>query len=114
MDVQAILSQARDTMTVARVFGEPIERNGLTIIPVASVAGGGGGGSGGGSNEEGAGSGGGVGYGMRATPAGVYVIKGDGVDWEPALDLNRVILGGQIVAIALFMVIRSILRHRAQ
>jgi uncharacterized spore protein YtfJ len=113
MDVQTILSQARDAMTVKRVFGEPIERNGVTVIPVATVAGGGGGGSGS-SNEDGGGSGGGVGYGMRATPAGVYVIRGDDVDWEPALDLNRVILGGQIVAIVLFMVIRSILRHRAE
>jgi uncharacterized spore protein YtfJ len=114
MDVQSILSQARDAMTVKRVFGDPIERNGLTVIPVAKVAGGGGGGSGGGSSEEGSGSGGGVGYGLSATPAGVYVINGDDVEWEPALDLNRVILGGQIVAIALFLVIRSILRHRTK
>ncbi|HET8522348.1 MAG TPA: spore germination protein GerW family protein [Thermomicrobiales bacterium] len=114
MDVQAILSQARDAITVKRVFGEPIERNGVTVIPVANIAGGGGGGSGGGSSEDGSGSGGGVGYGMKATPAGVYVIEGDEVSWEPALDLNRVILGGQIVAIVLFLVIRSILRHRAE
>ena len=106
MDVQAILSQARDAITVKRVFGEPIERDGVTVIPVARVGGGGGGGAG--KNGEG-----GVGFGLGATPAGVYVIKGDTVRWEPALDLNRVILGGQLVAIVLFMVVRSILRGRS-
>ena len=37
MNVQELLSQARDVMTVRRVFGEPIEREGVTIIPVANV-----------------------------------------------------------------------------
>ncbi|MGH2562110.1 MAG: spore germination protein GerW family protein [Thermomicrobiales bacterium] len=106
MDVQTVLSQARDAITVKRVFGDPIERNGLTVIPVAKVGGGGGGG---GSKDGDSGGG----FGVRATPAGAYVIKGDSVRWEPALDLNRVILGGQLVAIALFLVVRSILRARS-
>ena len=38
MDVNDILSQARDTLTVGRVFGEPIERDGVIVIPVAKVA----------------------------------------------------------------------------
>ena len=109
MDVETVLSQARDAMTVKRVFGDPIEKDGVTVIPVASVMGGGGGGSGTAPEGDG-GSTSGVGYGVRATPAGVYVIKGDQVTWQPALDLNRVILGGQIVAIVLFLVIRGIAR----
>lgn len=108
MDVQAILSQARDAMTVQRVFGEPIERNGVTVIPVAKIGGGGGGGGGSHGNGEGK-SGGGVGYGLSASPAGVYVIQGDEVEWQPALDLNKVILGGQLAAIVLFLVIRAAL-----
>src|SRR5438270_11062177 len=47
MDAQEILAQAKDTMTVKRVFGEPYEKNGLTLVPVAAVAGGAGAGSGG-------------------------------------------------------------------
>jgi hypothetical protein len=43
----------------------------------------------------------------------VYVIKGEAVTWQPALNLNRVILGGQIVAIALLLTIRSLMRARA-
>ncbi len=105
MDVQQILSQARDTLTVKRVFGEPYERDGVTVIPVAAVSGGGGGG-GGEQPEQGKGSGGG--FGMNAHPVGVYVIKGDAVTWVPAFDLNRVIMGGQIVAAIALIVLRPL------
>ncbi len=115
MDPQDLLAQARDAMTVKRVFGEPIEKDGVTVIPVATVIGGAGGGSGTSTEAggEGSPSGTGGGYGLRATPAGVYVIKDGTVRWEPALDLNRVILGGQLVAIVLFLTIRAIARARA-
>ncbi len=111
MNVEEILSQARDAMTVKRVFGEPYERDGVTVIPVAAVAGGGGGGSGESGDEN---SGGGAGFGVRARPVGMYVIKGDSVRWIPAFDLNRVIMGGQIVAIAALLTIRMIVRTIAQ
>jgi hypothetical protein len=42
----------------------------------------------------------------------MYVISGDQVSWRPAVDVNRIVLGGQIVAIAALLVLRSILRHR--
>jgi len=35
MEVQDVIAQARDTMTVKRVFGEPYEKDGVTIIPAA-------------------------------------------------------------------------------
>ena len=111
MNVQEVLSQSRDAMTVGRVFGEPIERNGVTIVPVAQVMGGGGGG--GGHSEEGQ-EGSGVGYGVRAVPAGVYLIKGDQVEWKPSVDVNRVILGGQIVAIFVLLTIRAIVKMRTR
>lgn len=111
VNVQELLSQARDAMTVKRVFGDPIERDGVTVIPVAKVAGGGGGG--GGEDKTGE-SGSGGGFGLRATPAGVYVIKGDQVSWQPALDLNRVIFGGQLVAIVFFLALRALLRDRSR
>ncbi len=131
MDVQEILSQARDAMTVKRVFGEPYARNGLTIIPVARVMGGGGGGEGPqvapgetvpagpeGSPELEArsalgGPGFGGGFGMAASPAGVYVIKDDDVRWVPAVDLNRILVGAQVVAIVFLLVVRSMARARS-
>src|SRR5260221_13900843 len=69
MNVQEILEKAQDTVTVTRVYGTPIEKDGLTIIPAASVSGGGGGGGGP------ADAGGGVGYGVRGRPGGGVVIK---------------------------------------
>src|SRR3954463_9457306 len=111
MDVQQILGQARDAMTVQRVFGEPYEKDGVTVIPVAAVSGGGGGGGG---EQEDQGKGSGVGYGIRARPVGVYVIKGDSVTWMPAFDLNRVVIGGQIVAMLLLLVVRPLLRAKAR
>ena len=97
--------------TVKRVFGEPYEKDGMTIIPVAAVAGGAGGGSGPDSQGN-AGSGGG--FGVAARPVGVYVIQNGQVRWEPAFDLNRVILGGQLVVVILLLTLRSILKARAR
>lgn len=115
MELPEVVGRAADAAQVRRVFGEPIERDGVTIIPAASVRGGAGGGSGRGRSpkqEEGDGEGAGGGYGFTARPAGVFVIRGDQVDWRPALDLGKVILGGQLVAITLLLVLRSVLRRR--
>lgn len=107
MDVRELMAQARDGMTVKQVFGDPVERNGVTVIPVAHMIGGAGGGAATPTDQaESGGTGGG--FGIRASPAGVYVIRGESVDWEPALDLNRVILGGQLVTIILILAIRAI------
>jgi uncharacterized spore protein YtfJ len=115
MDVKEILDQARDTMTARRVYGEPIERDGLLLVPAAAVIGGGGAGSGesrspveGGPSGEGSGGG----WGGIARPAGAFVIREGRVDWQPAVDVNRIILGGQVVAIVALLVLRSVLRAR--
>jgi uncharacterized spore protein YtfJ len=88
MEVQEILSNARSTLTTRTVFADPYEKNGLTVIAAAKVAGGGGGGSG---QDDSGQSGDGGGFGMMARPAGAYVIDGDKVRWQPAVDANRVI-----------------------
>jgi uncharacterized spore protein YtfJ len=109
MDVKETIDAARDSLTARRVYGEPYERNGVTVIPAASVQGGAGGGSG---DEPDGKTGGGGGFGVRARPVGAYVIRGEDVYWESALDLNRVILGGQIIALVALLVLRSIKRAR--
>ena len=40
-NVDEILGGARDAMSIKRVFGDPIESEGVTIVPVAKVGGGG-------------------------------------------------------------------------
>jgi uncharacterized spore protein YtfJ len=107
----AFLEQARDVMTVRRVFGDPIERDGVTVIPVAKVRGGGGGGFGEDATRS---RGGGGGFGVAAGPAGVYVIREGRVIWRPALDLNRTILMGQIIAIVALLTLRSIVKALAK
>lgn len=105
MNVDEMIRSARDAMAVSTVYGEPIERNGTLVIPAAKVRGGGGGGS------DTVGNGGG-GFGLSAKPAGAWVLRGNDVSWQPALDLNRVILGGQIVAIFAFLALRAIFGRR--
>lgn len=48
---------------------------------------------------SGSGHGGGGGWAMHVRAVGVYVIDDRGVHWRPAVDVNRVILGGQAVAV---------------
>ncbi|MGZ6589910.1 MAG: spore germination protein GerW family protein [Solirubrobacteraceae bacterium] len=109
MDFMETIAAARDAITVKRVYGDPYERNGVVVIPAAAVQGGGGGG--GDDQGEGQTSGGG-GFGLRARPVGAYVIRGEQVSWEPAIDLSKIILRGQLVALAALLVVRSIARRR--
>jgi uncharacterized spore protein YtfJ len=108
------LDAVRDILTVKRVFGEPYELDGATVIPVAAVRGGGGGG--GGEGDEGdaqrTGSGGGLGFGVNVRPVGVFVVKDGVVTWSPSVDVMRVVFGGQLVALAGVLVLGRVLTHR--
>jgi hypothetical protein len=106
MDPQQVLQSAQDAMTARRVFGEPFEADGATILPVAVVGGGGGGGV--------RGQQGGVGYGMGARPAGVYVIRNGRVSWRPAVNVNWIVAGGQLVAIVALLALRPIVTRWLQ
>lgn len=109
MDFQETITTARDAITVKRVYGEPYERNGLAVIPAAAVLGGGGGGG----SERGEHSDGGGGFGVQARPIGAYVIRGEQVSWQPAFDLNRVILGCQLLGLAAILLThRRLIRRR--
>ena len=101
MNFDEMLSSARDAMTVKRVYGDPLEKDGITIIPAASVRGGGGGGG----DSEGNGGGG---FGITARPVGAYVIRNGEVSWEPALDVTRTAMMGMLTGIVALLVMRSI------
>ena len=100
MDPQLILTETQDALTARRVFGDPIHADGVTLVPAAIVAGGGGGGTG---NQQG-----GVGFGVRAAPAGVFVVANGDVKWRPAVNVNRAILGGQIVGATALLVLGAV------
>ncbi|HEY4024855.1 MAG TPA: spore germination protein GerW family protein [Candidatus Dormibacteraeota bacterium] len=112
MNATEILEQARDTLTVRRVYGEPIERDGLLVVPAATISGGAGAGTGEGRAGSPPGTGVGGGWGGTARPVGVYVIGGGRVRWQPAVDVNRIVLGSQIVAVVGLIVLRSILSKK--
>ena len=114
MDAADVIQQAREALTAKRVFGEPYERNGITVIPAATIRGGGGGGGGeaGTAQTGGIGTGNGGGFGVAAKPAGAFVVAGDDVQWRPAVDVNRIILGGQIVGVVFLLVLGGVLRRR--
>ena len=105
-----LVADAKDTLTVERVYGEPYQSEGVTMIPAASVRGGFGGGEGEGSEDTPAGRGGGIT--VSARPVGAYQIKGDQVTWVPAVDVSRIIVMGQILGIIAALVIRSIARRK--
>jgi uncharacterized spore protein YtfJ len=109
--VTRTIEQARDAMTVTRVFGEPFVKDGVTIIPAAAVRGGGGGGGGG--DAEGAG-GGGTGFGLTARPMGAFVIRDGHAAWQPAIDVNRIVLGAQVAFIVAVLARRSVARAKAR
>lgn len=110
MDLQGLLDGVGDALTVKKVFGDPYQENGMTILPVAHVRGGAGGGEG--EQEEGGGRGGG--FGLTARPQGVFVISGTRVDWKPAVDVNRIVVGAQLVAGVALLTIRSLLKGRTR
>ena len=83
-NVDEMMEGVRDAISVKRVFGDPIEAEGVTIVPAAKVGGGGGGG---GDSEHN----GGGGFGLGGKPVGAYVIKDGQVTWRPAVDVNRMI-----------------------
>lgn len=107
MNVDEMLSGARDTMTVKRVYGDPIERDGILVIPAAKVAGGGGGG---GDSQNNAGGG----FGMSATPAGAWVIRNGEVEWQPAVDVTRIVTLAMLVAIVFLWTVRSMAKANAK
>src|SRR5437016_13530206 len=107
MNALEVLNQTRDAMTARRVYAEPYKEDGVTVIPAANVMGGGGGGG----DTEGNG---GAGFGVRAKPAGAWVIKDGEAEWRPAFDLNRAILVGQVIAIVALLVARSVVKTLAK
>ena len=112
MEAHDVIAQARDALTVKRVFGEPYEKDGVTIIPAARVQGGAG--AGGGEDSRGQGKGSGSGFGMTAHPVGAFIIRDGELSWRPAVDVNRIVLGGQVVAVVALLMVRSIIKARAK
>jgi hypothetical protein len=110
MEVSELLDKTRGDISARRVFGEPVQQGDSVIIPAARVSGGAGGGEGKGPAEQGSGAG--SGFGLSARPAGAFIVRNGDVLWRPAVDVNRIILGGQFVAAVGLWVLGMVLRSR--
>jgi hypothetical protein len=47
-----------------------------------------------------------------ARPAGAWVIRDGDLKWQPAVDLNKILLGMQVVAAIALLAWRSVARSR--
>lgn len=123
MNLTEVLEEAKQTIGSKGVFGVPYEKNGVTVIPAARIMGGAGGGEGKAARTSGDGTpgdeadamptGSGGGFGVSGHPSGAFVIKGDQVSWVPAVDVNRLMFGFQVVMVVFFLAIRSIAKARS-
>ena len=81
------------------VFGTPVERDGVTVIPVARVRWGFGGGGGGGQKDkpqDGWGGGGGV----QATPLGFIEVKDGGAQYRRVHDPLRLVIAALLLPLS--------------
>jgi uncharacterized spore protein YtfJ len=113
-DVLAELREAVSHADAGKAFGTPVVQDGTIVLPVAKVGGGGGGGGGTAPAEGGSNAGGtGGGFGLSAKAMGVYVLRDGDVRWVPAVDVNRIVLGGQVIVVAALLLARAIVRSRS-
>jgi len=84
------------------VFGEPVQREDVTVIPVAKARFGFGGGGGAGSHEGEEGSGGGGGGGAVVSPIGFIEVRDSGAEFKrisTPMDLIPLVTAGAIAAL---------------
>ncbi len=116
--LEGIADRLGQKATARTVFGEPVERDGVTIIPVAKVRWGFGGGQGAGTGggHDGhleAGEGGGGGGGLTASPLGYIEVRNGVAEFKPIKDpaaMWPVMLAGAISVWIVARALRAIFR----
>ena len=106
-----VLLQLAARLRDNQVFGPPVEKGGVTMVPVARIRGGGGLG-GEGTREPHQTNGG---FGFTSQPAGAWVVTDAGrVRWHPALDVMRLAAFGQLIAGLVALAVLLTRRDRGQ
>lgn len=98
--LERLAQQVQVNANAKQVYGEPVERDGTTVIPVAKVQWGfGGGGIGRGPAERGGGGGG-----VRAYPTGFIELRNGKAEFRPIHDpMAPAILAGVGLAVGLLL-----------
>jgi uncharacterized spore protein YtfJ len=107
VEPKEVFRSIRETLSARQVFGETVERDGVTVIPAATVIGTGGGGGGtreprkqdGEADQRAVGAG--MGLGMIAWPSGAFEIRDDRVRWRATVDISRIAFAALGVVLAL-------------
>jgi uncharacterized spore protein YtfJ len=93
-----------DKAKVSTVFGDPVEREGVTVIPVAKARFGFGGGGGSGAREGQEGSGGGGGGGAYVSPVGYIEVRAAGAEFkriQSPMDMLAFVAAASLAVLAL-------------
>jgi len=101
MNMPEVLDEVRASIEAKRVYADPVQVDGVTVVPAATVRGGGGGGN------DGEGQSGG-GFGIVGSPTGAWVVKEGQVDWKPAIDATKVLVLGELTAMVGLLAWRSV------
>lgn len=114
LEKEGIVQQIAEKLGVAaksiKVYGEPIESDGITIVPVSKVSYGFGGGMG--KQKEQAGSGGGGG--LKTSPVGYIEIKNGETKFRQIIDLTMLaplIASSSLALLTLIWGIRKLIRN---
>lgn len=104
--LERLAQQIQVHANAKQVYGEPVERDGTTIIPVAKVQWGfGGGGTGHGAAERGGGGGG-----ARALPTGFIELRNDKAEFRPIQDpMTPAVLA--VAGLAVGVIVAQLLRR---
>jgi uncharacterized spore protein YtfJ len=103
--IRDILENALNKGDIRRVYGEPVERDGVTVVPIADIgsAFGFGAGSGGEPGKEGEGGGGGGKVNSKAL--GYLEITEGGTRFRPVYDATKIATWGIVAATFLLWII---------
>jgi uncharacterized spore protein YtfJ len=104
--VERIAESLGGAANAARIYGTPIEREGVTVIPVSKASYGFGGGTGKKAGDEGSGGGGG----MMLTPIGYIEIKQGDTRFRSIRDPQTVMKIVAISGLFTFLTVKSILK----
>ena len=103
MEPKKIVRALRDAAGCHQVYGEPVERDGVTVIPAATVIGGGGRGvSPGDADSTGTSEGGG--WGGIAWASGAFEVRESGVTWRRSTDYTALLIVAASIAVALIRI----------
>ena len=51
---------------------------------------------------------------MTARRVGAFIIRDGELSWRPAVDVNRIVLGGQVVVVVALLTARAIVKARSR